>query len=205
MKIVCHHSPNFGIQRLYRAKIKDTAIENSPKDIDVFISELEESDIKDFKNNNSDLNCTTMGEKCLLNFTQSYNENKKYFVVEDAKQPFDKRFKGILLAEPQNGFTYISRLQSISETASEKYLKGIGSCLIYAVTKFAQSKGDKCVTLDAQNDSPGFYHKIGFLPIIPMGSHFLVHHTKYNDVLEPIKEKFQISEYKNRNNSNDNN
>ena len=83
----------------------------------------------------------------------------KYFIIENPDDKTVERIKGLALAEVQEDTMSVALLQSERQIKGEGALKGIGSCLLYAIVKAAK---EMPVWLLPTKKAEPFYQKIGF-------------------------------------------
>ena len=202
MKINNNHNQSFGCKRLYSVKVHKEIRTGVRQVLDGYVSELGKEDFDKFIGGSSDIAKTKLGGQIVLNFldecklkNSEIGKAKRYFVLELPHLSLQERFKGICLAEFQNGYIFISKLQSLAKEPKGKDLKGIGSCLVYAVSKLAQKTNQDSVRLSSNLDAFDFYRKLKFFQPKPQYNTFVLKTPKtveFDEHLAKIADRFLI-------------
>ena len=186
---------NFKSRHLYTASLK-RKLPIIPVEIskDVFISELDKSDKDRLFHEKNKWGKTTYGESIIEDyFNEVHGKHackfffSKYFVVEDAKDDI----KGLALAEIKDGSVELALLQSEREKKKRYSTQGVGTCLLYAISKLAQNLKMNCVTIKSIPEAIEFYQKIGATQIEI--SNFVIKKTDFMEFQQNIEKKYLIS------------
>ena len=195
MKINCNL--NFGRKFLYRAKLEQP-LQIMPLCIkkDVFISELEPQD-KDNMNKIRKLwKETTYGESIIEDFEYTLGKRNlinpllydKFFIVEDKR----KKVKAMAVAEIKEGYIELALIQSEREKKGKHSIKGAGSCLLYAVSKLAQSLNMNCVHIGSLPEASLFYTKAGAKKLGLKGTDFVIDNDDFDKFQKKLEDKYSI-------------
>ena len=98
-------------------------------------------------------------------------ENNKFVVIETIEdKPLSERLKGVSESVIGADRLRISHLTSRGNSD----LKGIGSCIIYALSKFAQKRGSDSVYAFSLHKARPFYKKLLFIFISCKNRRFIL-------------------------------
>ena len=194
-KIFCNNI-HFGSKPLYQAtlKKKDSILPTEISE-DVYISELEETDKDRLADLKPKWEKTLYGPEIINKFLEECRQNKsskflysKYFVIEDKKQDI----KGLAHAKVEDGFIKLAHLQSEREIKGANTTQGVGSCLLYAVSRFAQDLKMKEVNINSIPQSVEFYFKAGIETTGATIFDFVIKKDDYIKFQKNIEEKYSI-------------
>ena len=201
MKIQRFNPQSFGSRQLYSAKLikpDDSTGENKP--VDVFVSEIEPSDKPLMEKIIGNWEQTAFGEKIINNFLKELKEpspttqgQKRFFAIERVMPDGEKDIHALAFAELIKNNVYLSYLQSESELKKDKAIKGLGSCLIYALTKLAQAKDKETITLRTAFSAWDFYNKLGFFaPFDNKPFDMIMRKDKWDDLATNMEQKYHL-------------
>ena len=183
MKVQNSFNPAFKSKHLYTAKLKQN-LPFLPVRIerDVFISELEPNDEQRMRELKDSWERTQYGTHiietfltyCFERFTRPKKNLEKFYTIEIPGFNSKGKVKGFAVAEQMDDFIYLSMLQSDNEKRKRTHIKGLGSCLLYAVSKLAEENNFNSVYILAVPEAVEFYKKAGTESIGPRGVDFVI-------------------------------
>lgn len=195
MEIRNNCTVNFGSKRLFSAVLKQKNVLGKFQDIDVFISELELSDRFAVKELFERWKNTSFGPSIIASFldatsgkTQEINKVKKYFVIETANKDFPNNTRGLAITRVYNEDIFVPMLQAYPYG---KKIKGIGSALMFAITKYAHLK-NKSVCLYPVVEAEDFYKKLGFEALRPNDFEFILDKSSFPVLEKALEFKYSI-------------
>ena len=195
MEIKNNYAVNFGNKRLFSAVLKQKNALGKFQDIDVFISELELGDRFAVEELFKRWKDTSFGPSVIASFldatsgkTQEINKVKKYFVIEAANKNFPNNTCGLAVTRVYNEDVFVPMLQAYPYG---KKFKGIGSALMFAITKYAHLK-NKSVCLYPTTEAEEFYKKLGFKALRPNDFEFILDKSSFPQLEKALEGKYSI-------------
>ena len=197
--------PSFSGTRLFSVRLKDLSSGKAGKTIEAFITKLDRTDRPRLVADYDRWRDTSYGrfiiDDCI--YKNSYPNDKNVFIGDvylSLETPALEKnpIKGFaeIKTKSKAGALKLEFLQSATEIADEAHFKGVGECLMYAVSKIAQALKRDEFFLKSQSVSENFYKRLG-LKSHATGS-YPVKCTLTSDKFEPLQkglaEKYDIKQ-----------
>lgn len=190
----------FGSIPLYRATIRQRLFdckEDTPAD--VFISKLEHSDIPKLKKDEKEWMDTRYGE-LLMEAMESINpdvirflENfSTIYAVEVPLSYGQKQIRAMAEVMNEGNIKKLERIQVNNVACMPSYLKGAGSCLLYAIINDAQKEKRSEFYLYSNSAAMGFYKKNGLKQPNKNDSKFVLPQKMFDKRLSKLEKKYSI-------------
>lgn len=204
MNINKNHCINFCSKSLYTAQVNFFPHgSQKPIPTSIIITELNRYDIKRLKKSNASWRNTSWASS-IINELEDYNyknalKNKlipKFFAIEIPDKKGIPRIKSLAMAtkkvsERKVQVNYIQNFAANSEAISkENIIKGAGSCLMYAIIKFAKRNKARSISLYSMELAQDFYKKIGFKEIKTL--EFKTTRKSFDEIAKTIEDRFFI-------------
>ena len=190
---------NFGRKRLFKAILKQPEIFNREKNVDVFISELEISDMPKMQKLENYWEKTDYGYPIIRNFVHQcekpypqVGKDIRYYIVENPKVKTEERIKALAVAQIIDNNVYLSMLQSERQIKKQKSIRGAGSCILYATSKLAHSHKKDSISLISTSKAYDFYKKLGFCQVISKTRNLYMDKTNFKNFEAELENRYSI-------------
>ena len=196
MQIRNYYNVIFGSKHLYSAVLSKKELFGREKKIPVYISELEYADIERMRNDSKKWGTTDYGKLIIDKFIRdcslspySLGITKRYYIVETLRGTT----KAVANAEDlgRNNL-YLTMLQSERQKLGSKTLNGAGNCILYALSKLADSSGKDFVVLQATEKSKNFYEKAGFERLSRDSFRYYLSKSLFPEFEKRMEQKYSI-------------
>ena len=191
------NTTNFGSIPLYRAVLRQKNFLGKTCPVEAIVSWAEKSDLSRLDLKPSRWFFSDFGHNIIQSLQECSPPLGKYsdefcLLVEIPTEKVGRQVKAMssFFVSPKN--IWIRYIQSKSQTALFKKIKGAGSLIMYAISKFAQKRKSQTVSLYSAGFSKNFYKKLGFMNI--SGRRFSLKNPSFEEFQRKLEEKYQIKE-----------
>ncbi len=198
MKIQNNCYVNFGSKRLYQAKLEQPGIFKN-KYTDVYLSELDRTDLKRMEALQDYWRDTSFGETIIRDFVKNFTYNlgkiskfKKYYIIETPNYNSENHVKALAEAKIFKDEIHVPMLQTEKEIFKNKSIKGGGGCMLFVIMQLARQQHKNSVTLVPTSGAESFYEHYGFTPVYPGEFEYILPKKNFSRIENRLKEKYSI-------------